>query len=74
MRAEGRKRPQAEVLGVYLAPTAAQSVRVGSLIRNQAAVTFLVDDSYIERGPERPNPEPCLSCDVGRGGHDTAIA
>ena len=54
MRAEGRKRPQAEVLGVYLAPTAAQSVRVGSLIRNQAAVTFLVDDSYIERGPERP--------------------
>ena len=45
----------AEVLGVYLEPTAAQSVRVGSLLRDPTgAVTFIVDESYIERGPGRP--------------------
>ena len=46
---------QAEVLGVYLEPTASQSVRVGSLLRDPTgAVNFVVDESYIERGPDRP--------------------
>lgn len=46
---------RAEVLGVYLEPTAARSVRVGSLLKDAAgAVTFIVDDGYIERGPDRP--------------------
>ena len=45
----------AEVLGVYLEPTPSQSVRVGSLLRDPTgAVTFVVDDSYVERGPGRP--------------------
>ena len=44
-----------EVLGVYLEPSAARSVRVGSLLRDPAGtVNFIVDDGYIERGPERP--------------------
>jgi HipA-like protein len=45
----------AEVLGVYLEPTVAQSVRVGSLLRDPTgSVSFIVDESYIERGPGRP--------------------
>jgi serine/threonine-protein kinase HipA len=45
----------AEVLGVYLEPTVAQSVRVGSLLRDPTgSVSFIVDESYIERGPRRP--------------------
>jgi len=45
----------AEVLGVYLEPMPSQSVRVGSLLRDPTgAVNFIVDESYIERGPDRP--------------------
>jgi len=43
------------VLGVYLEPTPARSVRVGSLLRDPTgAVNFVIDESYVERGPERP--------------------
>ncbi len=46
---------RAEVLGVYLEPTPARSVRVGSLLRDPTgAVNFVIDESYVERGPERP--------------------
>jgi serine/threonine-protein kinase HipA len=40
---------------VYLEPTSRESVRAGSLLRDQAGtVTFVVDEGYIERGPTRP--------------------
>jgi serine/threonine-protein kinase HipA len=46
---------RAEVLGVYLEPSPSQSVRVGSLLRDRAGtVNFIVDDTYIEIGPDRP--------------------
>lgn len=46
---------RAEVLGVYLEPTSSRSVRVGSLLRDKAgSVTFIVDDTYIGLGPDRP--------------------
>ncbi len=45
----------AELLGVYLEPIPSESVRVGSLLREPTgAVTFIVDESYIDRGPVRP--------------------
>lgn len=45
----------AELLGVYLEPTPSESIRVGSLLSDPSgAVTFVVDDSYVDRGPGRP--------------------
>lgn len=45
----------ADVLGVYLEPVVSRSVRVGSLLREPAGtVTFIVDETYIDRGPARP--------------------
>ncbi len=43
------------MLGVYLEPTPAQSIRVGSLLKDAAgSVSFIVDESYINLGPNRP--------------------
>jgi len=43
------------LLGVYLAPTPEESVRVGSLVRDTGGViTFTADDNYLAMGPERP--------------------
>jgi len=50
-----RKIPGGEMLGVYLEPIPAESIRVGSLLRDAAGrVSFIVDESYIARGPGRP--------------------
>ena len=47
--------PPVDVLGVYLEPTPAESVRIGSLLHDQAGtVTFIVDESYIALGAARP--------------------
>jgi serine/threonine-protein kinase HipA len=55
MRTRRDNQDHAEILGVYLEPTAAESVRTGSLLRDQAGtVTFVVDDGYVELGPTRP--------------------
>jgi serine/threonine-protein kinase HipA len=44
-----------QVLGVFLEPIARESVRVGSLLRDQAGtVNFIVDDGYVDLGPSRP--------------------
>ena len=45
----------AAVLGVYLAPTPEETVRVGSLVRDAGGViTFAADDNYLAMGPGRP--------------------
>lgn len=55
MPADRKNETGAQVAGVYLEPTSRRSVRVGSLLRDRAqTVTFIIDDSYIELGPERP--------------------
>lgn len=42
-------------LGVYLEPDEERSVRVGTLLRDaHANVSFVVDESYIDLGPDRP--------------------
>jgi serine/threonine-protein kinase HipA len=46
---------RAALLGIYLAPTSQEAVRVGSLARDASgAVTFTVDDDYLAMGPSRP--------------------
>ncbi|MBK1842171.1 type II toxin-antitoxin system HipA family toxin [Azospirillum sp. YIM B02556] len=46
---------KAEMLGVYLEPAARASVRVGSLLLDsKQSVRFVVDQGYIDLGPERP--------------------
>ena len=55
MATKGIEASHAEILGVYLEPTASESVRAGSLLRDQAGtVTFVVDDGYVDLGPARP--------------------
>lgn len=46
--------PPIEMLGIYLEPTPETSTRVGTLIKDASIVQFVVDESYIERGPDRP--------------------
>jgi serine/threonine-protein kinase HipA len=46
---------RAAVIGIYLAPTPQDTVRVGSLVRDASGVvTFTADDNYLAMGPQRP--------------------
>lgn len=46
---------RAAVLGIYLAPTPEETVRVGSLVRDAGgAITFTADDTYLSMGSSRP--------------------
>lgn len=46
---------RAAVLGIYLAPTPDEEVRVGSLVRDAGGtITFTADDNYLALGPARP--------------------
>lgn len=46
---------RAAVLGIYLAPTPQETVRVGSLVRDAGGVvTFTADDNYLAMGAGRP--------------------
>jgi serine/threonine-protein kinase HipA len=46
---------RAALLGIYLAPSSREAVRVGSLARDASgAVTFTIDDDYLAMGPSRP--------------------
>ena len=47
---------RAGVLGIFLRPTPGQALRVGTLVRDASgAMTFDVDETYIELGPKRPS-------------------
>lgn len=46
--------PKVRVLGVYLEPDATSSIRVGTLISEPPMTHFLVSESYLELGPQRP--------------------
>jgi hypothetical protein len=54
MRARRGARDYAEILGVYLEPTPAESVRAGSLPHDTAGTVTFVDDTYIDVGAARP--------------------
>jgi serine/threonine-protein kinase HipA len=55
-----------EMLGVYLEPTPTESIRVGTLLKDTVGnVSFIVDESYIDLGSDRPLLSLALYADTG---------